>query len=267
MPNAAMALEIEMTEEVLAETSAIAPVETTTPDVVAVTSEAAPEAASKLFSQEELDAAIGKRLAVAQRKWERESQPKPQPAAVPQVTDVRPEQFGTTEEYADALATRKAEAMVAQRDSQRVQHDALAAYQDREETARAKYEDFEQVAYNPRLTISDAMAQTIQSSDIGPEIAYHLGTHPTEAARIAKLAPLAQAKEIGMIEAKLSAAPPTIKKTTNAPAPISPVTAKGTPGPSFDTTDPRSIKEMSTSAWIAAERIRETKRMEARGLR
>ena len=42
----------------------------------------APEAeAPKTFSQEELDAAIGKRLAREQRKWERERQPAPAVAA------------------------------------------------------------------------------------------------------------------------------------------------------------------------------------------
>jgi hypothetical protein len=41
------------------------------------------------------------------------------------------------------------------------------------------------------------MAETIQSSDIGPELAYYLGTNPKEADRISRLHPLAQAKEIG----------------------------------------------------------------------
>jgi hypothetical protein len=216
------------------------------------------EAAPKTFSQEELDAAIGKRLAREQRKWERE---RAQP--VVQAAPVAPEQFASTEEYAEALAYQKAEQIVSQREQQKQQSEVLEQYHDREEEARAKYSDFEQVAYNPNLPITTSMAQAIQFSEIGPELAYHLGANPKEAERISKLQPILQAKEIGKLEAKLAADPP-VKKTSNAPSPISPVTARSTGSPNFDTTDPRSIKSMSTSEWIEAERQRQIKKLEAR---
>jgi hypothetical protein len=107
------------------------------------------------------------------------------------------------------------------------------------------------------------MAETIRASDIGPDVAYYLGSNVKEAERIARLSPFLQAKEIGKIEAKLSDNPP-IKKSTSAPAPITPVTARtsGT-NPSYDTTDPRSIKTMSTSEWIEAERQRQIRKLQA----
>jgi hypothetical protein len=71
-----------------------------------------------------------------------------------------------------------------------------------------------------------------------------------------------QAKEIGKIESKLADNPP-VKKTSNAPAPIAPVTARTSGSPAFDTTDPRSLKSMSTSEWIEAERQRQIKKYEA----
>ena len=138
----------------------------------------------------------------------------------------------------------------------------LESYHEREEEARGKYDDFEQVAYNPKLTITNVMAETIQNSDVGPDVAYYLGTNPKEADRIARLSPFSQAKEIGKIEAKLADNPP-VKKTSSAPAPIAPVTARGTSGAAFDTTDPRSTKTMSTSDWIAADRARQAKKWEA----
>ena len=107
------------------------------------------------------------------------------------------------------------------------------------------------------------MAETIQASEIGPELAYYLGSNPKEAERIARLSPYLQAKEIGKIEVKLADNPP-VKKTTSAPPPIKPVTAKTVGAPVRDTTDPRSIKEMSTSEWIEAERLRQIKQWEAR---
>jgi len=247
-----------MSEEViLAATPAPEPV-VTAESVSEVQAPEVAEAAPKTFSQEELDAAIGKRLAREQRKWERE---RAQP--VVQSAPVVPEQFNSTEDYADALAYQKAEQIVSQREQQRQQSEVLEQYHDREEEARAKYADFEQVAYNPNLPITTSMAQAIQFSEIGPELAYHLGANPREAERISKLQPILQAKEIGKLEARLAADPP-VKKTSNAPSPINPVTARSTGSPNFDTTDPRSIKSMSTSEWIEAERLRQIKKLEAR---
>jgi hypothetical protein len=71
-----------------------------------------------------------------------------------------------------------------------------------------------------------------------------------------------QAREIGKIEAKLGSNPP-VKPTTSAPAPITPVTARTSGNPSYDTTDPRSVKAMSTSEWIEAERARQMKKLQA----
>jgi hypothetical protein len=241
-----------MSEEVLAEVPAPEQEATAAPEPV----EAQPV---KAFTQEELDAAIGKRLAREQRKWERE-----RVVAAPVVAaDPRPEQFDSTESYADALAMKKAEQLLYERDVQRQQTEVLGAYHDREEEARNKYDDFEQVAYNPSLKITTVMAQTIQSSDIGPDVAYYLGANPKEADRISRLAPYVQAKEIGRIEAKL-ASEPMVKKTSSAPPPFTPVTASSKGASTYDTTDPRSIKSMSTSEWIAADRARQIKKMEAR---
>ena len=247
-----------MSEEVtLAEVPAPEPI-VTAESVSEVQAPEVAEAAPKTFSQEELDAAIGKRLAREQRKWERE---RAQP--VVQTAPVAPEQFASTEDYAEALAYQKAEQILSQREQQKQQSEVLEQYHDREEEARAKYSDFEQVAYNPNLPITTSMAQAIQFSDIGPELAYHLGANPKEAERISRLQPILQAKEIGKLEAKLAANPP-VKKTSNAPSPINPVTARSTGSPNFDTTDPRSIKSMSTSDWIEADRQRQMKKLEAR---
>ena len=234
------------------------------PEVTDAPEEKPVEQAAKVFTQEELDAAIGKRLAREQRKWEREQRLKAEemklkasvPAELPPADSLPPE------EYAELLAERKAAELLERREQARAQAELLEQYHEKEEEARAKYDDFEQVAYNPKLPITDVMAQTIQASDIGPEMAYYLGSNPKEAERISRLSPFLQAKEIGKIEAKLSDNPP-VKKTSNAPAPIAPVTARTSSSPAYDTTDPRSIKSMSTSEWIEAERQRQIKKLEA----
>ena len=253
-----------MTEEVenLAEVDS-APTKdvTATPEVAVSSPEVAENQPAKTFSQEELDAAIGKRLAREQRKWEREQ-------AARQTVPVAPKEmpsidnFESTDAYAEALALRKAEELLAQRDRQKEQAEIVEAYSEREEKARDKYDDFEDVVYNPKLRITDVMAETIQYSDLGPDLAYWLGSNPKEAERIARLSPILQAREIGKIEVRLSDNPP-VKKTTSAPTPISPVTARSSGSPSHDTTDPRSIKTMNTSEWIEAERNRQIRKYEA----
>ena len=242
-------LEAEVPAPELEATAAIEPEENQTPETPAE------QEVSKTFTQEELDAIVGKRLAREQRKWEREQaqrSPTPQAQDVPAYVD--PSDPASIEAYAEEL--------IAKREAAKQQAAITEAYYDLEEDVRSKYDDFDQVAYNPNLPVTEYMAQSIQASDIGPEVIYWLGSNPKEAGRIAQLPPILQAKEIGKIEASLSSNPP-VKKTSTAPAPIAPVTARTTGAPAYDTTDPRSVKNMSTSDWIAAERMRQIKKLEA----
>lgn len=259
-----------MTEEVqaLAEVDSAPTTDVTaTPEVAESTPEVAEnqveQVEEKKYSQAEIDAMIGKRLAKEQRKWEREQAQRSaetQIVKAPAATSV--DQFESPEAYAEALAYQKAEELIAKREAAKQQSAVLESYHDLEEEARNKYDDFEQVAYNPKLPVTNVMAETIQSSEIGPELAYYLGSNPKEAERISRMSPLGQAKEIGKIEAKLVSAPP-VKKTTSAPAPISPVTARSAGATTLDTTDPRSIKSMTASQWIEAERARQIKKLQA----
>jgi hypothetical protein len=242
-------------EELLAEIPAPELTLTSTPE-----SEKTETESPKTFTQEELDSIVGRRLAKEQRKWERQAVPAA-PVAPPEA-----DQFDSVEAYADALALQKAEELVKQRDVKQQQSVLVEAYHDREEEARGRYNDFEQVAYNPNLPITAAMAETIQSSEIGPDMAYYLGVNPKEADRISKLAPFIQAKELGRLEAKLLAEPAT-KRVSSAPDPISPAKPRGTSSPTFDTTDPRSIKSMTATQWIDAERQRQVRKFEAQKLR
>ena len=243
-------------EELLAEIPAPELTLTSTPEPEETETES-----PKTFTQEELDSIVGRRLAKEQRKWERQATAPAAPTAPPEA-----DQFDSVEAYADALASQKAEELVRQRDVKQQQSVLVEAYHDREEEARGRYNDFEQVAYNPNLPITAAMAETIQSSEVGPDMAYYLGVNPKEADRISKLAPFVQAKELGRLEAKLLAEPAT-KRVSSAPDPISPAKPRGTSSPTFDTTDPRSIKSMTATQWIDAERQRQVRKFEAQKLR
>lgn len=103
--------------------------------------------------------------------------------------------------------------------------DAAQTFNTKAVDARAKYDDFDEVAFSNNVAITDTMTEVIVQSDKGPDVAYHLGSHPETAARIASLSPVQQAVELGKIEASLD--PP--KKTTSAPEPVKTV-SKGNAG-------------------------------------
>ena len=215
----------------------------------------------KTFTQEELEAEIGKRLARERRKFERQQQQVVEPAPLQIESQLDPNQFQTTEQYLEALATEKAEAIIAHREQSRSVNEINEKYQDQVDAALEKYPDFVQVAHTHKF-MTNEMAAVIKSSDVAVDLAYFLGTNLKEAERIFKLPPMLQVKELGKLEAKLEAQPPEVQQVSSAPAPIKPVQGSKTAVPVYDTTDPRSAKTMSASEWITADRAR---RMKAAG--
>lgn len=98
---------------------------------------------------------------------------------------------------------------------------------DRIEVAKENHDDFEEVVFggDEPLSMTPFMIESMESTETGAEILYHLGKNPDEAARIAKLSPMAQGMAIGQLESKISA-PKTIK-APGAPEPITPIGGGG----------------------------------------
>lgn len=209
----------------------------------------------KKFSQEEVDKLVQKRLARELRKAERERNAATQKVEVSPASDLKLADFSSPEEYAEALAERKAEKLVEARERRKFESKIEDVHSEREEKARDKYEDFDEVARNPSLYISDLMAATIKNSEMGPDVAYFLGKNPKEAKRIYELPAYLQPYEIAKLEGKVSSLV-VEKKTTSAPAPVKPLSSKSSGSAVYDTTDPRSAASMSPDEWIAAEKKR-----------
>lgn len=119
---------------------------------------------------------------------------------------------------------------------------AAEAFNYRETVAREKFADYDAVARNPNVPITPAMAEIIQDSDVGPDLAYHLGKNLTEAARIAALPLSRQAVELGKLEARITA-PKALPK--QPPAPVEPVSAIASGG----TKDPGKMSFEEFKAW------------------
>jgi hypothetical protein len=219
----------------------------------------------KLLTQEQFDRELQKRLARERRKFDREYSEKIAQAQREQLVNNPPslDEFNSAEEYAEALAIVKAEEILARRQSDQHERDATDSFKEKQEEIKSKYDDYDQVVGNENLPITQMMAVTIRDSEIGPEIAYFLGTNVKEAERISRLPGHIQAKELGKIELKLTDNPP-VKRVTSAPTPITPVLARGSNNSSYDTTDPRSIKQLSMDEWAEARKQRLIK--QAKGL-
>lgn len=93
--------------------------------------------------------------------------------------------------------------------------------------ANPEFADFDEVALNPDLTVSEHMTPAILQAENGPDVLYHLGKHPEEAARIAALPPLRQVIEIGRLSARLEA--PAAPPPRRLPPPIDPLNGNRNP--------------------------------------
>lgn len=156
------------------------------------------------------------------------------------------EDFDTYDDYQKALVnytidqrekTRRADE--SKRQTAEQQKAQIAAFQERCKVLRAEHEDFDEVL-EAAPEISPAMQVVIVDSELGAELAYELAKHPEEITRIAKLPPIAAARELGKIEARLAkpvTAPEPKPRTTSAPKPPTPVTGKAHVDPKVDDPD------------------------------
>jgi hypothetical protein len=172
------------------------------------------------------------------------------------------DQYQSDEDYVDALTTWKVDQKLSGVKAELAQHQTRSQTQtewaSKITQARAEYADYDTVMEDAQdIPISPDVAEAIQSSDLGGDIAYYLAKNPEEALRINSLTPMAAAREIGRIESYVEYEKTQSKKVvpvSKAPSPIKPVksssTASGT----------KSLEDMSPSEYMAYMNKRETER-------
>ena len=164
--------------------------------------------------------------------------------------------------YTRESTKREAIEAVKQEQQQAMQRQAMAAQQQKLETAeaavRAKYQDYdmviEAITSDPMLAQNSTIREALLGLDNGPEIAYTLGRNLDVAYEIASMHPI----QAGMRLAEIINRAP--RKVSNAPTPIRPLSAAAgaTPGNS------KNLSEMSTSEYIAARNAEELAARQAR---
>lgn len=111
--------------------------------------------------------------------------------------------------------------------------------------AKARYADFDAVVGDQTLPITQDMGRMIANSEVGADVAYHLGMNRALAAEIAAMTPIEQAMAIGRLEATVSR--PSPRTQSKAPEPIAPVKAKATAA-----VDPEKMTADEYAKWRAA---------------
>lgn len=179
----------------------------------------------------------------------------PEEIPVPEFTD--PEQYTRdmaeyTRKQTERAVAESLKRVLAEREQEnrRNQEQAHArslqqAWAAKREKAISETPDYLEVAENPDVPISRAMASVIMADDSGPKIAYYLGKHIEEARRIAALDPFMQSVELGALRERILS--PTKPTTSRAPAPIKPLTGARTPAS-------KSLDEMDMEEYAAARR-------------
>lgn len=158
-----------------------------------------------------------------------EPRPKRDAFADPDTYDAALEAWSSKKATAEAKATTEREfkdAQTAKETKDRETRETAVAKQiaadwsAKLDKAREKYPDYDDVAQADDVPISVPMAHAILNDENGTDIAYYLGQHKDEAARIAKLNPMQQALAIGRLAAVIVEKP---KPVSRAATPITPL--------------------------------------------
>lgn len=194
------------------------------------------------------EAAYWREAALNGVKSSEQKQAQADPDAPPKADD-----FDSYEDYITAKARHTVQQELKREAEQRQRQEGEAKFNEvqtqfagRLEKASEVYADFDDAMENLQgLNAHPMVATALMQSDKGVDVLYWLGTNPEEAARIHKMHPLAQVKEIGRIEATLSQ--PAARKVTQAKAP--PTTLKGG---GTAKKDPNSMSMDEYVAWRTA---------------
>lgn len=209
----------------------------------------------KTFTQAEVDALIQRRLVKEARRQARNAEQSARERVLanePKRDDFRDDE-AFSQAQIDHLAEKKAAEKLAQREREEQRERSAEAFLEQSEKAQERYPDFHSVVINPSLTINENMVEFIADSDVGADIAYHLGKNPTKAAQIAQMSPVKAARELSRIEAEIASKPKATP--SKAPEPITPV---GTRGKASATSLPSDEDDIET--WMRKERDRMRKR-------
>lgn len=174
-------------------------------------------------SERDREIAYWRNLALQRQEAERKPEPVKEEPKVPTLAQFEYDEAkyqAAVMEYTRSEAARAARSEI-ESDRQREQAEGrVKSFRTREAEYAAKTPDYREMVYGSgfmSIPLSTEVAALIAESPDGPAIAYHLAQNLDVASEIARLSPLAAAREIGRIESKLNQPKPA--PVSKAPAP------------------------------------------------
>lgn len=213
-------VEAEAQEEVTTEETE-APAEPDSPDSEEMTKSKAKRERAKARLREAEARAEAAEAEAARIKKALGSMPEPQEADFDDYEDFRIAKALFNRDKGRAAGEISAREQAAQQAAEAAKQEAMASFAEQEHEARAKFSDYDQVTRS--MPLKPETLELALRTDAAPDVIYHLGKNPTLAHAVAGMHPMAQAIELGRIEARLAMAQP--KKITQAAEPIRPVGA------------------------------------------
>ena len=170
--------------------------------------------------------------------------PPPEPAKMPALADFEYDEGkyqAALIEFTRAEARHEAENVLrAERERQVAEQRAKTWVEKEAEFSKAK-PDYREKVTDPSLPISKPMAQVIQQSEIGPDVAYYLAQNRDLAAQIAALPVEGAALALGRIEGRLLAQREATRPAAAAPKPA--VSQAPPPPPKIEAVEPEVSKD------------------------
>lgn len=221
-------------------------------------SEEGQEKVDRVFTQSEVDALIQKRLAKEARRSERRIAE--ELARVRQIQQEPPparESFATDEDHQraslDHVISKRAEELAEKKLAERRERETLeqstASFWEKADELVDRFPDFDSVVRDPDLPLNGAILEFVMESEVGPELAYHLGKHKGEALKLARMSPVKAVMRLLEIQNEIKSKPKA--RISSAPEPMQPV---GNRGRSTSSAMPSDSDDMET--WAAKERAR-----------
>lgn len=213
----------------------------------------------KKLSDKEQELEYWKKEALKNKDVSSKAEPKALEKTEP-ATKPKSDDFDSHEAYVEALTEWKLEAKEKEREAKNKEAQVKAEFQKKSESFQEKLSEFKEATEDFDEAMEDVddvdvnlhLQEMFISSDFGPQLMYELAKDRKELERINSLSPLAAAREIGKIEARIlknsDSSKETEKKQTKAPPPIAPVGSKGS------VRNAKSPEEMSYTEYAAWRR-------------
>jgi hypothetical protein len=195
-------------------------------------------------------------LAQQQQQREQPQHPPEQPQGEPRLEDFDSYDAYTraVRAYDRSLMQREFMTWQQQQTVQARQQEAFNGFRERAAKVEGKPADYSEriqaAMSDPSLPFTAAIAEVVLQDEAGPDLAYHLASHPEELYRLSRLSPARQAAEAGKLAARIAAKPLGV---SSAPPPVKPVRGANATA----SVDP---EKMTMDEWVKWRRKQVTKR-------